>query len=62
MALGTYPMSLTRLIQRLYGIEKLDQMCVQFDAAEIARFHAGQGGIRPSGLTESGQGQPDIPV
>ena len=41
------------------GIEKINQMCVQFSPAELAQFHAVKRSLRPAGLAQPRQGHPD---
>lgn len=42
------------------GIEKLDQMCVQFSAPEIATFHAIKHAFDPQGLLNPGKAIPTL--
>jgi glycolate oxidase len=42
------------------GIEKLDQMCVQFPAAELAQFHALKAAFDPQGLLNPGKAVPTL--
>jgi glycolate oxidase len=40
------------------GIEKINQMCVQFSPAELAQFHAVKAAFDPAGLLNPGKGVP----
>ena len=40
------------------GIEKINQMCVQFSRAELAQFHAVKAAFDPKGLLNPGKGVP----
>ena len=40
------------------GIEKINQMCVQFSPAELAQFHAVKAAFDPEGLLNPGKGVP----
>ncbi len=42
------------------GIEKLNQMCVQFTAAELAQFHALKRAFDPAGLLNPGKAVPSL--
>ncbi len=42
------------------GIEKIDQMCVQFNSAELAQFHAIKAAFDPSGLLNPGKAVPTL--
>jgi len=42
------------------GIEKIDQMCVQFAAPELARFHAVKATFDPQGLLNPGKAVPTL--
>lgn len=42
------------------GIEKLDQMCVQFAAPELAQFHAVKDSFDPRGLLNPGKAVPTL--
>jgi len=42
------------------GVEKLDQMCVQFGAAELAQFHALKNAFDPAGLLNPGKAVPTL--
>jgi len=42
------------------GVEKLDQMCTQFSAAEIAQFHALKKAFDPHGLLNPGKAVPTL--
>jgi len=42
------------------GVEKIDQMCVQFGRAEIARFHAVKAAFDPDGLLNPGKAVPTL--
>jgi glycolate oxidase len=42
------------------GIEKIDQMCVQFSAAELRQFHAVKQAFDPSGLLNPGKAIPTL--
>jgi len=42
------------------GMEKLDQMCVQFGADELAQFHAVKGAFDPAGLLNPGKAVPTL--
>jgi glycolate oxidase len=42
------------------GVEKIDQMCVQFGSAELAQFHALRAGFDPSGLLNPGKAVPTL--
>jgi glycolate oxidase len=42
------------------GVEKLDQMCVQFTAAELALFHAVKHAFDPQGLLNPGKAVPTL--
>lgn len=42
------------------GVEKLDQMCVQFSAAELAIFHAIKNAFDPAGLLNPGKAVPTL--
>ncbi|WP_240098993.1 FAD-linked oxidase C-terminal domain-containing protein [Thermomonas flagellata] len=42
------------------GVEKLDQMCVQFDAAELECFHAIKAAFDPRGLLNPGKAVPTL--
>ena len=40
------------------GVEKIRQMCVQFDPAEIAQFNTVKSAFDPAGLLNPGKGVP----
>jgi glycolate oxidase len=42
------------------GVEKLDQMCVQFSASELAMFHAIKDAFDPAGLLNPGKAIPTL--
>ncbi|MHB1676181.1 MAG: FAD-linked oxidase C-terminal domain-containing protein [Sulfuriferula sp.] len=42
------------------GIEKIDQMCVQFQALELAAFHAVKAAFDPAGLLNPGKAVPTL--
>ena len=42
------------------GIEKIDQMCVQFHRAELAQFHAVKAAFDPHGLLNPGKAVPTL--
>ena len=42
------------------GVEKLDQMCVQFRPAELAQFHALKAAFDPEGLLNPGKAVPTL--
>ena len=42
------------------GIEKIDQMCVQFNSAELTQFHAIKAAFDPSGLLNPGKAVPTL--
>ena len=42
------------------GIEKIDQMCVQFSAPEIAQFHRIKAAFDPDGLLNPGRAVPTL--
>jgi len=42
------------------GVEKIDQMCIQFAAAELALFHAVKRVFDPKGLLNPGKGVPTL--
>ena len=42
------------------GVEKLDQMCVQFSAVELAQFHALKAAFDPEGLLNPGKAVPTL--
>ena len=42
------------------GIEKIDQMCVQFKSAELAQFHAVKAAFDPDGLLNPGKAVPTL--
>ena len=42
------------------GIEKIDQMCVQFRPAELAQFHAVKAAFDPAGLLNPGKAVPTL--
>ena len=42
------------------GVEKLDQMCVQFSDAEIDQFHRVKGVFDPAGLMNPGKAVPTL--
>jgi glycolate oxidase len=42
------------------GIEKINQMCVQFKTAELAQFHAVKAAFDPEGLLNPGKGVPTL--
>ncbi len=42
------------------GVEKLDQMCVQFGKEELAQFHALKGAFDPQGLLNPGKAIPTL--
>jgi glycolate dehydrogenase FAD-linked subunit len=42
------------------GMEKIDQMCVQFRSAELAQFHAVKAAFDPSGLLNPGKAVPTL--
>ncbi|MCP5141651.1 MAG: glycolate oxidase subunit GlcD [Gammaproteobacteria bacterium] len=42
------------------GIEKIDQMCVQFQSAELAQFHAVKAAFDPEGLLNPGKAVPTL--
>ncbi len=42
------------------GVEKIDQMCVQFASAELSQFHAVKAAFDPHGLLNPGKGVPTL--
>jgi glycolate oxidase len=42
------------------GVEKIDQMCTQFDAAELTQFHAVKQAFDPDGLLNPGKAVPTL--
>ena len=42
------------------GVEKLDQMCVQFDSGELDQFHRLKGAFDPGGLMNPGKAIPTL--
>jgi glycolate oxidase len=42
------------------GVEKINQMCVQFRAAELAQFHAVKAAFDPAGLLNPGKAVPTL--
>ena len=42
------------------GVEKIDQMCVQFAALELAQFHAVKAAFDPAGLLNPGKAVPTL--
>jgi glycolate oxidase len=42
------------------GVEKLNQMCVQFDSAELAQMHAVKAAFDPHGLLNPGKAVPTL--
>ncbi|MGD2118199.1 MAG: FAD-linked oxidase C-terminal domain-containing protein [Chromatiales bacterium] len=42
------------------GMEKIDQMCVQFDSAELTQFHAIKNAFDPLGLLNPGKAVPTL--
>ena len=42
------------------GVEKIDQMCVQFASPELAQFHAVKGAFDPRGLLNPGKAVPTL--
>jgi glycolate oxidase len=42
------------------GMEKLDQMCVQFRTDELAQFHAVKAAFDPEGLLNPGKAVPTL--
>ena len=42
------------------GIEKIDQMCVQFHSTELTQFHAVKAAFDPSGLLNPGKAVPTL--
>jgi glycolate oxidase len=42
------------------GVEKINQMCSQFDPAELAQFHAVKAAFDPEGLLNPGKGIPTL--
>jgi len=42
------------------GVEKINQMCVQFRPAELAQFHAVKAAFDPQGLLNPGKGVPTL--
>jgi glycolate oxidase len=42
------------------GIEKINQMCVQFDKAELQQFHAIKAAFDPAGLLNPGKAIPTL--
>jgi glycolate oxidase len=42
------------------GVEKLDQMCVQFSPVELAQFHALKAAFDPAGLLNPGKAVPTL--
>jgi glycolate oxidase len=42
------------------GIEKIDQMCVQFSSAELTQFHAIKAAFDPSALLNPGKAVPTL--
>ena len=42
------------------GIEKLDQMCMQFQSLELQQFHALKAAFDPSGLLNPGKAVPTL--
>jgi glycolate oxidase len=42
------------------GVEKINQMCIQFKTAELAQFHAVKAAFDPEGLLNPGKGVPTL--
>jgi len=42
------------------GMEKIDQMCIQFKSAELQQFHAIKSAFDPSGLLNPGKAVPTL--
>ena len=42
------------------GVEKLNQMCIQFSEAEIAQFHALKRAFDPKGILNPGKAIPSL--
>jgi glycolate oxidase len=42
------------------GVEKINQMCIQFDDAELSQFHAVKGAFDPDGLLNPGKAVPTL--
>ncbi len=42
------------------GVEKIDQMCVQFDTAELRQFHSVKAAFDPKGLLNPGKAVPTL--
>jgi glycolate oxidase len=42
------------------GMEKINQMCVQFDSAELSQFHAVKAAFDPAGLLNPGKAVPTL--
>jgi glycolate oxidase len=42
------------------GMEKIDQMCVQFQSAELTQFHAVKAAFDPKGLLNPGKAVPTL--
>jgi len=42
------------------GMEKIDQMCVQFRSTELAQFHSVKAAFDPSGLLNPGKAVPTL--
>ena len=42
------------------GVEKLDQMCVQFSGEELSQFHAVKGAFDPAGILNPGKAVPSL--
>ena len=42
------------------GVEKIDQMCVQFASPELAQLHAVKGAFDPRGLLNPGKAVPTL--
>ncbi len=42
------------------GVEKINQMCVQFDSAELTQFHAVKAAFDPAGLLNPGKAVPTL--
>jgi glycolate oxidase len=42
------------------GMEKINQMCIQFKAAELSQFHAVKAAFDPAGLLNPGKAVPTL--
>jgi len=42
------------------GVEKINQMCIQFSGAELVQFHAVKAAFDPDGLLNPGKAVPTL--